>query len=68
MGGIGQHATPTGTEADVRNDICSLLARLGFDEFHLEYRTQAGPVDIYLPRQRTIIETKAQLKGGGWVT
>ena len=54
-----QHAAPTGTEADVRNNICRLLERLRFDEFHLEYRTRAGSMDIYLPRQRTVIETKA---------
>ena len=49
----------TGSEADVRNSICRLLDILGFDEYHLEYWTATGPIDVYLPRQRTIIEVKA---------
>ena len=46
------------TEADIRVKICALLEVMGIDEYHLEYRVKSGSVDIYLPRLRTIIETK----------
>lgn len=51
---------PAGNEADIRNRICRLLDALGYDEYFLEYRAGRGDADIVLPRQRTIIETKAR--------
>lgn len=45
-------------EADIRNRICRLLEELGYEEYHLEYRA-GGRADVFLPRQRTVIETKA---------
>ncbi|MCY3624353.1 MAG: hypothetical protein OXH68_21925 [Gammaproteobacteria bacterium] len=47
-------------EDQIRKHIGGLLDSLG-DDIHAEfsYRTSAGPADIYLPRRRTIIETKA---------
>ncbi len=45
-------------EANIRNRICNLLKAVGYDEFNLEYRIGIGSADIFLPRQRTIIETK----------
>ncbi len=46
-------------EANIRNRLCRLLDVLNCDEYRLEYPTGGGRADIYLPRQRTIIETKA---------
>ena len=47
-------------EDQIRKHIGELLASLS-DDVHYEfsYRTSDGPADIYLPRRRTIIETKA---------
>lgn len=46
------------TEADIRSRICTLLEAMGLNEYYLEYRVDGGSADIYLPRLRTIIETK----------
>ena len=45
-------------EDNVRHDIGRLLDALEVENI-LTYRTDAGPADLYLPRRRTIIETKA---------
>ena len=46
-------------EEDIRVRICQILNNLGYDEYHLERRVGSGSADIYLPRLRTIIETKS---------
>ena len=45
-------------EDNIRQDISRLLDALEVDNI-LTYRTDAGPADIYLPRRRVFIETKA---------
>ncbi len=45
-------------EANIRNRLCRLLDALA-DEYILEHPIGGGRADIYLPRHRTIIETKA---------
>lgn len=50
------------TEADIRARICTLLEALGQNEYYLEYNVGGGKADIYLPRLRTIIETKSRGK------
>lgn len=42
----------------IRKRIGELLGSLDV-EYEMSYPTDAGPADIYLPRRRTIIETKA---------
>ena len=42
----------------IRKRIGELLGSMDV-EYEIGYPTEAGPSDIYLPRQRTIIETKA---------
>ena len=49
----------TGGEANIRKSICGLLTALGH-YYVLEHETGAGRADIFLPRSRTIIETKDQ--------
>ena len=49
---------PGHTEADIRQRIGRLLTEMDMDEFHLEYRIDGGAADIYLPRQRAIVEVK----------
>ncbi|MCY4289387.1 MAG: N-6 DNA methylase [Aestuariivita sp.] len=53
-----------GNEANLRQNIGELLGQLGVDEFILEYRVGSGWADLYLPRHRIIIETKAPASGG----
>jgi len=51
--------SPSGRPEDnVRQDIVRLLDALGIESL-LTYRTDAGPADLYLPRRRLFIETKA---------
>lgn len=45
-------------EDQIRQDLVRVLDGLGIENL-LSYRTPAGPADIYLPRRRTFIETKA---------
>ena len=47
------------SEENVRVRICNLLTRMGYDEYHLEYSVGRRAADIFLPRHRIIIETKA---------
>ena len=49
----------TGGEANIRKSICRLLTALGH-HYVPEHETGAGRADIFLPRSRTIIETKDQ--------
>lgn len=42
----------------IRKRIGDLLGSMDID-YELSYPTESGPADIYLPRRRTIIETKA---------
>ena len=42
----------------IRKRIGDLLGSLDID-YEISYPTESGPADIYLPRRRTIIETKA---------
>lgn len=42
----------------IRKRIEDLLESLGID-YEIGYPTEFGPTDLYLPRRRTIIETKA---------
>ncbi len=55
-----------GNEANLRQKIGELLGHLGIDEIILEYRVGSGWADIYLPRHRIIIETKAPASGGSF--
>ena len=52
------NASPKRPEDNIRQDIIRLLESWGIDS-RLTYRTQSGPADIYLPRRRVFIETKA---------
>lgn len=47
-----------GPEDHIRQNIVRLLDALKIEN-ELTYRTAAGPADIYLPRRRVLIETKA---------
>ena len=49
------HSLP---EAQIRRDVANLMDRLGLEPL-VEHRTPAGPADIFLPRRRVFIETKA---------
>ncbi|MDE0611749.1 MAG: N-6 DNA methylase [Gammaproteobacteria bacterium] len=42
----------------IRKRIGDLLGSLDID-YEISYPTESGPADIYLPRRRTVIETKA---------
>lgn len=52
------NADPQRPEDGIRQDITMLLNGMGIESL-LSYRTSSGPADIYLPRRRVFIETKA---------
>ena len=52
------NASPKRPEDRIRQDIISLLKDMQIESL-LSYPTQSGPADIYLPRRRVFIETKA---------
>ena len=49
------HSLP---EAQIRRNVADLMDSLGLEPL-VEHRTPAGPADIFLPRRRVFIETKA---------
>ena len=51
-------ASPRRPEDNIRQDLGRLLDALEVESI-LTFRTDAGPADLYLPRRRTIIETKS---------
>ena len=44
-------------EDNIRQDLGRLLDAMGIENF-ITYRTPDGPADLYLPRRRTVVETK----------
>ena len=52
------NADPQRPEDGIRQDIVRLLDGMQIESL-LSYRTSSGPADIYLPRRRVFIETKA---------
>ena len=51
-------------ESVVRNRKCRLLDAPGHYEYRLEYRISCSRADIFLPRQRTIVERECFQQSG----